>query len=349
LKDKITYFEFNKVADLTVNTKCHKAMEHFSEEYHHHQISSINPYLAQVIYNFKELKSPFYFPRKDYSLHIHKLFSIGWYRLNISENRIEIDVIGNSMEIAMSQHMLVHPSLRYMSSMHDTLMLHAGAISNNGKSLIFTGKGGMGKTTTTSLLLSYNNSWKIHADDYIFLTPEPKSFCYLTNSHLYDKLIYWIPELYKRLSRKEQKKLWLFGKVRKYSGGTIRLPVRVKPEILWPQHGIEKVALPSAIFLLERNENEELSIKKITDYPHAIDQLMEMNFGEVQHFLKLIKRNHSINDFNEWLQQWKFRERGILEQIVKKVPIYNLYLPKSATNPKVLSKDLSALVSSFTE
>jgi hypothetical protein len=330
---------------LIVNTTSPEASKHFSGEYHHHRFPTIDPNMGQVTYKFKKLKSPFEMPGEDYSLHIHKILSYGWYKINITKHHIEINVIGNNLEISMSQHMLVHPSLRYLSAQTGTLMLHSGAVSKNGKSLIFTGKGGMGKTTTTSLLLSTDVSWKIHADDYIFLNPSPLSFGYFTNSHLYHDLLRWIPELNHRLMLNERRKLWFFGNLRKYSGGGIRLPVRVEPERLWPQNKIEEKAHPCAILVLDREEIDKPYIKNVSDYQSIIDKLVDMNFGEARHFLKLIKRNRSVADFDQWLEDWKVKEREILEQVTLKVPIYYLVLPKSTNNRLDLAENLSKVLS----
>ena len=112
MNNSINYYKFNNSVDLLVNTTYQEASKYLNKEYHHHQFSTIDPFLGHVIYNFTKCKSIFDRPADDFSLHIHKFFSSGWYRINISDNEIMIDVYGNNMEISMSQHMLVHPSLR---------------------------------------------------------------------------------------------------------------------------------------------------------------------------------------------------------------------------------------------
>ena len=89
---------------------------------------------------------------QGYTFHQHKLLARWGYRMQVSPERIELDVIGNRLSVPMVHHMLLHPSLRYLSARQGVLLLHAGAVSHLGKSLIFTGYGGAGKTTTTALV-----------------------------------------------------------------------------------------------------------------------------------------------------------------------------------------------------
>jgi len=63
--------------------------------------------------------------------------------------RIELDVIGNRMAVPMVHNNAAPSSLRYLSAQQGCCCYTRGAVSHLGRSLIFTGYGGAGKTTTT--------------------------------------------------------------------------------------------------------------------------------------------------------------------------------------------------------
>lgn len=228
------------------------------------------------------------------------------------------------------------PRLRYLSCGTDNLLLHAGAVVKNNKSLIFTGKGGTGKTTTTSLILASHQGWQIHADDYVFLSDE-LSKAYVTRSHLYRDLKHWIPEITNHLSLWEQAKLEVLGYVRKGSHEKIKWPVRVEPNRLWPGLTIADTATPAAIILLERQETGKPELIHVNNLDETTEDLLEMNFGEARHFIQLLQKAGSLDEL--WLSSWKNKERYLISNRVHKIPVYRLVLPfANSTSAEIQSK-----------
>ena len=263
-----------------------------------------------------------------YQFHTHKMLARWAYRISFNQGCVEIHAMGNEVAIPMVHHMLVHPAMRYLSSFSDVLMLHGSAVVKNGRSLIFTGKGGTGKTTTSSLLLQYGGpEWHLHADDYLFLGPKFQTMGYLTRSHLYLDILRWIPELKKVLTPWERLKLEFFGRLRSLSGDGLKWPIRLSIDRLWPNHNWAATAELSAVLLLRRAGIEETSLTPIEFDGEFIEEILEMNFTEARHFCALLERAVETGLPEDWLLDWRRREKRLLQENLSSVPIYWLNLP----------------------
>jgi hypothetical protein len=327
-------FQFHDIATVEAWSDAPFARTFFEAEYGYHRVGSPSSGLPRAFLDFR-LDSA---PPEGFTRHTHKLLARWGYRLTVKPGDVDIHVYGNRTSVSMAHHMLVHPSLRWLAAGGGTLLLHAGAVAKNGKSLIFTGKGGAGKTTTTSLILASDSGrpyeaplptteWQLHADDYVFLRPGPKSLAYVTRSHLYRDLLKWVPEVGARLTPWERIRLEFFGALRKYSGERIKWPVRLGPQRLWPQKTIADTATPAAILLLERANVSGPQLIPVTDLPGTVNELLEMNFGEARHFLTLLKKAGQLDE--SWLAAWRDSERNLMAKILAEVPTYRLILPFS--------------------
>jgi hypothetical protein len=317
----MTVFQFHDIAAVDVQSDAPFAQDFFSAEYGYHKVASAPDSLPRISIDFRmNAAAP-----QDYTRHAHKLIARWAYRLAISPEKVEIRAYGNQPAVPMVHHMLVHPSLRWLSANGGTLLLHAGAVARNGKSLIFTGKGGAGKTTTTSLVLASSPEWLLHADDYVFIRPGRESLAYVTRSHLYLSLLKWVPLVGTRLSGWERTRLEFFGRLREWSGERIKWPVRLGPEQLWPDRQIANLATPAGILLLERGDSAQLI--PVDDLSSAAADLLEMNFGEAGHFLHLLEKSGKLD--SAWLEAWKQTELGLMNKILNTIPTYRLVLPRS--------------------
>lgn len=328
-----TTFRFHDIAFVEVVTDIPFVQSFFDAEYGYHRIEPVNQSndtnqnkqdqkadMPCVTLDFRlNSHNP-----KGYTFHSHKILARWSYKINIGSGNIYIDAYGNRIAVSMVHHMLVHPSLRWLACNNGTLLLHSGAVSKNNKSLIFTGKGGTGKTTTTSLILSQNQGWQVHADDYVFINKK-QSQAYVTRSHLYRDLEKWVPEVKEILSPSERIRLEIFGALRKYTRKGIKWPVRVHPKRLWPNTSIADTASLAAILLLERKDIEKPSLFPISDLDGAANDLLEMNFGEARHFIHLLQEAGSLDD--NWLSEWKRTEGLLITNILKTVPAYRLVMP----------------------
>lgn len=288
-----------------------------------------------------ERREPSFRLPAGYTLHTHKLAARWGYCIKFTASGVEIDAVGNRFSIPMIHHMMVHPSLRWLAAQENLLLLHAGAIARGGKSLIFTGQGGAGKTTTTSLVLAYGQPpWSLHADDYVFLGDGPNSFAYLTRSHLYRDLLRWVPQVSSRLTRSERFRLEFWGRVRAWSGERIKWPVRLPVERLWPERDLALQAKPAALVLLKRGDVLSPTVLPVTEGSKVVNELLQMNFNEARHYLTLLKKCAAMSD--EMLSDWRVREEQLIQRAVEQIPVYQLVLPARKSNQAELAVELAS-------
>jgi hypothetical protein len=317
----------------------------FAAEYQHHRVDRLPDDIPCVRLRFEMRIFPLLAVPAGYQRHVHKLLARWAYRMSISDNHIEIDVIGNRWAIPMVHHMLVHPGLRYLSSKRDVLLLHSGSVAFSGKSLIFTGKGGTGKTTTTSLILAYGDAaWAGHSDDYTFLVPGLESWSYQTRSHLYRDLLNWVPELAGRLSYFERVRLEVLGLFRSLTRGGLLWPVRLPFERLWPGKAVQTRARPVAVILLERSAIQLPQLKLLSSDEMPLDDLIEMNFWEARHFIALVKQAGVFTDPDTWIGQWRLDEYNLLSKRLEEISAYSLELPQAVGRTLEFKQKLIAII-----
>jgi hypothetical protein len=323
-----SWFNFHNLVGVEVQANRGEDAAFFAAEYAHHRVEALPAGLPVVVVRFQRRSGLKNLP-PGFTPHQHKLLARWGYRLSLEAERIQLEVMGNRLAAPMIHHMLLHPSLRYLCAGQGTLLLHAGAVSCGGKSLIFTGRGGAGKTTTSALMLAAGGqSWSPHADDYVFLAPGPRSLAYLTRAHLYSDLLRRVPEVAGRLSPAERIRLEFFSAVRRLTRDGLKWAVRMPLERLWPQRKLAASAAPAAILLLERGEDGPHPIlRRLPASQAPLDELVEMNFYEARHFLHLVQKAGAIPDFPIWLERWKASERTLLEQRLQEIPVYRLELP----------------------
>ena len=329
------YVNFHNIIGVEIYSDSPSAQNFFAAEYQHHLVDTKTVGIPSVTIRFRQ-RYTFLPNSSGFTAHTHKLLARWGYRIQLAKDHIELDVNGNQMSIAMVHHMLLHHSIRYLAAHHGVLMLHAGAIAHNNRSLIFSGKGGTGKTTTTSLLLAQGGqAWSLHADDYVFLGPGSRSLAYLTRCHLYRDLLKWVPEIEERLTPSERRKLEVYGSLRSWSKDGIKLAVRLPVERLWPSNTPQFSAVPAAFLLLDRSKVSQLTISPVMEIENALSTLISMNFSEARHFLHLVQKSRAVADFAVWLSEWKQIETQLLRDQLTNTAIYRLSLPiKSQPMPQ---------------
>lgn len=281
----------------------------------------------------------------EYHFHIHKTLARWSYRIELQEGGIDIDAFGNRIAVPMIHHMMVHPSLRYLCAKSNALMLHGSAVVVKDRSLVFTGTGGVGKTTISSLLLLHGGkNWKLHADDYAFLVKGPMSFSYMTRSHLYRDLIRWAPSMKTLLTPRERLHLEFFGRLREMTKDGIKWALRIDASRLWPDYSIAPNANLAAIILLARGNPDHPTLEKIDATKEIVEELVEMNFYEARHFIELYRKAFGDPETEKWLETWKDQERHILQQLLDETSLYQLELPSGGYVSDRYGKELVELL-----
>lgn len=313
-------FNFHHFVQASVTCEGAFAEQFFLDEYRYHYVASTPAQLPTV--NLK------YILNKNiplgYTHYRHKMLAKLGFDIQLSPETIDLSIYGNNIAVPIAHHMLLHSSIRNLTANTGGLLLHAGSVAKNGKSIIFSGKGGAGKTTTTSLVLSSNDGWQVHADDYVFLKNE-QSLAYVTRSHLYKDLLSWVPEVGPRLTTWEKVRLEVLGQIRRHTQEGIKWPVRLSSSRLWPNVQICDSAKPAAILLLERQDVSAPSLNIEKDLEKAAEELIDMNFYEARHFIGLLEKAGKLS--GAWLQEWKAKERANLLTSLAAIPVYHFVMP----------------------
>ena len=268
-------------------------------------------------------------PDASYKLKIHKGLSRWYYRVRFSPEMILIEATGNRMAIPMVHHMLVHGGLRYLCSERGVLLLHAAALAFDGRSLIFAGSGGAGKTTVSSIVLDQGTAvWELQADDYVFVSTAGATYSYPSRAHLYANFLKGVPSASSKLSSSQRAHLAVFGAVRRLSGERIKWPLRVAPSALWPDRRTANRAQLQTLLLLESSSTGDLAIEPVGESADLTDQLMQVNRYEARHTIDLIGGSQAPSDFPD---RWQRRERSILDQALRGASAFRLTLPPVAS------------------
>jgi hypothetical protein len=338
------FFDFYGIAGVEINSSRQDVIDFFAAEYAFHRVGNLNPSQPCVVLNFLT-KAP---KASNWSVQQHKLLARWSYLIDLSEDKVILHVAGNDFAIPMIHHMMVHSGLRYLVSYQQSLLLHSGAVAINGQSVLFTGRGGAGKTTSTSLLLSNaEQGWALHADDFIFLQPGRRTLAYLTRAHLYRDLLKWIPDLKNRLNFSERVRLEVFGRIRQWSGERIKWPVRIGVNRLWPGRELCQQATPAALVLLKRGDIPAPELLPIQPDAEVVEGLLEMNFYEARHFQKLLQTNLSPSRADPLIAAWREREQNILEAWIQQVPVYQLVLPTRRLPREQMARQVNEQISAL--
>lgn len=325
-------FGMHGLSGFELTTDDSRAVEYFSAEYAfaQEQVAENIP-IVELIWKGSAL------PRSSgdgYRFWIHKLAARWYYRIELSDSGVELDVIGNRTAISMVHHMMLHPSLRWLASQRRTLFLHAAGVARNGRSLLIGGFGGTGKTTTSSALLARGSpEWQLLGDDYVIIGPSGQSFSHATRAHVYLDLTRRFPELSKRLTGAERSQLRLNWTLRRISGDRIKLPVRVELDRMWPSRKLAVSAKPAAVLLLRTSNSKLPEVVPVSSSATAVDELLRNNFYEARHFIKLVGGG-------KWVDQWMERERELISHFISHVPAYELHLPRGTADIEPIVVDL---------
>ncbi|MEX0788780.1 MAG: hypothetical protein WD906_07945 [Anaerolineales bacterium] len=338
----IACYSFGEWADLEVETSDPEARKFYAEEFTGAAAPGVST-ASRLRLRWERS------PARGASLpgwvrHVHKVLARWDYRASVQGGVPELEARGNTWALPMVHHMLVLPTLRRVAAEAGTLMLHGAAVARGGKSVVFTGRGGAGKTTLTSILLGRGGGWQAMSDDYVFLGPSRRSSGFLTRSHLYQDLLRWAPELAGKLTIAERVQLRLFGWIRRLSGDRLKWPVRVSASRLWPGVDAWAHADLGAFFLLRRTEDLLPAVHRVTDLGAAAVSLLAMNFHEARHHLELMAAAEWAGFDGNWVHRWKEAEAALLRARMAETPCYWLDLPVRPASREAFSSEVEDLI-----
>ncbi len=321
---------FHNVVQLDIFSGSRSVIDFYEKEYQAHLDMKPSDDIPKIILRMR--LSPLPGIKSNAIPTNHKGVALWRYSIDISDKEIQVDVTANFFGLYMVHHMIIHPSIRYQSATHDVLMLHGGAVSRKKRSIIITGKGGAGKTTTTSQLIASDSGIMPHSDDYIFLNRTGESFAYITRSHLYKGLLDTVPEIRDKLTKYQQLNVAFFSAIRSLSRDKIKWPTRIPQERLWPGKAFEMEADVQAVVSITRQDISRPMLDKSNDRSQFINQIVDMNFHEAEKFIELLLKQSRLTGVDLALDDWRSKEWCILHDHLKKIACYNLVLPKNIKN-----------------
>lgn len=319
---------FHDLIGLEISSEREGFLSYFAKEYEHyisHELAEDKPRVKLHI----ETRGFTFDDDGEFTDHIHKVLARWKYRIKFQPGLIDITAATNFFGLSMIHHMLVHPAIRVLCAKQDVLMLHAGAVCLNDESILVTGSGGTGKTTTTSLLLSQPGAdYALHADDYVFIT-RSNSLSYMTRSHLYHDIVNWVPEISSRLTLKERVKLWVFGLLRKWTAEGIKWPTRISANRLWPTRTLcNRGKIKGLIYLSKGKAINQPTLVQVEETDQIRNAILDMNFSEAEHFVNLLEKDKFVSDITKWLEEWRRLEHNLLNRFLEDVPLYQLKFPR---------------------
>ncbi len=327
----IIHINFHDLVGLQVISNSGNVIDFYMDEYKNHIVKELDDAIPKVTLNLTQAFRP-WINSERYQKASHKILAKWKFNIEFSFEKIQLDSYSNYFGIFMLHHMMVHPSIRYLAACQNVLMLHAGAVTKNGNSIIIAGQGGSGKTTTTSLLLAESVDITPHSDDYVFLNESNESLAYITRSHMYSDLLKWVPELSKNITWREKVTVYSLSTIRKISSDFLKWPTRIPQERLWPGKSISTRANISAIILLDRDDIPEPYIRENKQIHEYADKLIDMNFSEANHFVNLVSKQELPEYLEEWVATWREKEYGLLVDRLTQIPHYYLVLPNKINN-----------------
>ena len=334
-------FNFHDIAGVQIDSGSDAVHHFFKSEYSNYHVGSFPEHLPRVSLVFK-VTGMFSAKKKGYTSHVHKFFARFAYRIRITPKGIDIHVIGNRISILIVNHFLVQPALRFLVSQHQGLMLHASTICKNGYSILFSGQSGKGKTTAIALALTKGaGDWGFHSDDYNFFITNAQCLTYQTPIHFFRDQLKWLPELCPAFTCPERIKLYFFGLLRKLTRESIKIPVRIPHEKLWPDccPVAKKGSVVKAICLMEPSDNGQFHHRRLAPDSEMVAQWFAMNFAELHNFLVLMKKTGSVGRFDEWVDRWRHREETHLKQQLGFTQIYQIQCPAFKNTLNILEVD----------
>jgi hypothetical protein len=236
----------------------------------------------------------------------------------------------------------------------DKTWLHAGAVEKNGKAYVFTGEGGVGKTSLVLNLVRAGYNYL--SDDFLIINNVGVAFPFPRRVHIFDynlndgeiakrilgsKRLYYIPickliNVGVKLSPNRYVK-YAFEKLREWT------MLRIELSKLYPNCKIASPTPISKIFFLKREKIENVRVEKFShDIKEFIRRIIFINMYEWGNCLREYYRYVCRFGINNWRIENKIQhDMNIFYDAFKKAEIYMMTIPE---NFNLLKVDLSSLL-----
>ena len=229
---------------------------------------------------------------------------------------------------------VIEPILHTHMLQNNQAFLHSsGVVSDSEAAILFTGWGGVGKSSACVQLVNQGD-WKYLADDVIIINANGEAYCYPKKVLLYGYNTEGNPDLEVKLLKNDLINRLSWNLRKKILGGA-KVRRRISPELLF---GIDKIGTKgkiSKVFYLLRSNSEKSSVQEITP-----EEMAERSVSVIAYILKefyeVINAIHAVNPKKPSLEEVLEKNKLIYEKAFKNSGCYLYYVPPNATPPEVI-------------
>jgi hypothetical protein len=229
------------------------------------------------------------------------------------------------MVISFLQTFYVEPLLRLKFAARDHALVHAACVVKDGWSVLFPAGSAVGKSTLTLQHAAAGQA--VQGDNYVILTPDGRTLAFPRRMRVYSDLQATAPEVFRRLSQSEQRRLKVAGIVKRLSAGYSNQPRRLTVQEMLPGSPACPEARLHSVFLLKPYTGDGLSTPNPKSADEAIERIQEIGNMEAKQLRKALSATGSAPPPAS-VEQTLAREREVLAHALADVPVFELLVPR---------------------
>lgn len=229
---------------------------------------------------------------------------------------------------------VIEPILHTYLLQKNQVFLHSsGVVSDSEEAILFTGWGGVGKSSACVQLVNHGD-WKYLADDVIIINANGEAYCYPKKILLYGYNTEGNSDLERTLLKNEliNRLSW---NLRKRVLGGAKVRRRISPALLFGHDKIGTKGKISNVFYLLRSNAERSSVREITSEEMAERSVSVIAYIFKQ-FYEVINAIHAVNPKEPSLEEVLEQNTLLYKKAFKTSGCYLYYVPPNATPPKVV-------------
>jgi hypothetical protein len=237
----------------------------------------------------------------------------------IDGSSLNVKVDGNPFAYMFFSGYIIDFLIHYMLNKKGYTIIHSSGVSTNDKCVLFSARGGGGKTTISLNLV--DAGYKFMGDNFIVLNSGSAfSFCSPLNIFNYN-----LTGLVKKnLSLKENILLTIKNIIYKFTFGYVKLFLKIHPDTILAG-GLTKVATINALFLIIPTNQNTFTLK-IIEEKALIKHLVWNQQLEFSYFIKYLLAYSYIFPNSDFSLHWNNYEKN-LSLNLESVPKYVINVP----------------------
>ncbi len=254
------------------------------------------------------------------------------------ENKPRIRISTNYAGYYIAPFVIIDFFILYTFLKKGRILIHASGVEKDGRCLLFSARGGGGKTTMALSLV--DKGYKYLGDNFVLMDKEKvRSFISPLNIFSYNRL----DIVERNLSKKQRISMEVKKLIYKITGGYIKIFEKINPSALFPEQIINE-SNASRICILEPNSNannKEVVIRDI-DTKTLIKRLRYNMEMDSQLFCKYLHSYAYVNPNSFWADFWENYEKILTENLPKNISACVVQVP-IRYNPEFISRLVDAI------